>query len=332
MKVSGSILAVKSDYFAYAEILKFAKIDCLHVDIFQDEKEFSVADILRFDDTYPPLDVHLIFESVSDEYIDILNQANVRYLNVQYENLLNKDDVLRISEKFKGNFGIAVTSRTSLDVIDKYIAHISQVLFMCSEPGISGARFDDSNFERIEKVHDKYPSLSLFADGGINNIISKRMEKLGVEMVVSGSYLCKDMGQLGMNAYSLKYMDEQGVNVTRIMVKVNFLPIVTRQASFMEVINTMNHYRMGCVMVAEEENLQGIISDGDIRRGFIQFGQTIFEKDAEEIMNRTPFTVDSSKNIENIYAALLIMRKGIDVVPVVEGGKLLGAVDLRIGM
>ena len=50
MKVSGSILAVKSDYFAYAEILKFEKIDCLHVDFSRDEKEFSVADILRFDD------------------------------------------------------------------------------------------------------------------------------------------------------------------------------------------------------------------------------------------------------------------------------------------
>ncbi len=332
MKVSGSILAVKSDYFEYAKILKFAKIDCLHIDIFQDEKEFSVADTLRFDNSYPPLDVHLIFEYIPDEYIDILNKANVRYLNVQYENLLNKDDILRISDRFSGNFGISVTSGTDLNVIDKYIDNISQVLFMCSEPGISGAEFDNSNFERIESVHDKYPSLSLFADGGINNIISKRMEKLGIDMVVSGSYLCKDMGQLGMNAYSLKYMDEQGVNVTRIMIKVNFLPILTKQASFMEVINTMNHYRMGIVMVADKENLQGIISDGDIRRGFIQFGQTIFEKNAEEIMNSRPYTIDSSKNIEDIYSALLIMRKGIDVVPVVENGKLLGAVDLRIGM
>ncbi len=332
MRVSGSILAVKADYFGYAEILKFAKIDCLHIDIFQEEKDFAVADILRFDDSYPPLDVHLIFESVPNEYIDILNQANVRYLNVQFENLKNKDDILRIAERFKGDFGIAVTSRTSLDVIDKYIDHISQVLFMCSEPGISGAKFDDSNFARIELIHDKYPSLSLFADGGINNIISKKMEKLGVEMVVSGSYLCKDMEQLGMNAYSLKYMNEQGVNVTRIMIKVNFLPIVTGQASFMEVINTMNHYRLGVVMVAEGETLQGIISDGDIRRGYIQFSQSIFEKNAKDIMNASPFTVDSNKNIEDIYAALLIMRKGIDVVPVVENGKLLGAIDLRIGI
>lgn len=332
MRVSGSILAVKTDYFGYAEILKFAKIDCLHIDIFQDEKTFAVADILKFDDSYPPLDVHLIFESVPHEYIDILNQANVRYLNVQYENLINKDDILTISERFKGNFGISITSKTSLDVIDRYIDHISQVLFMCSEPGISGAKFDDSNFARIELCHDKYPSLSLFADGGINNIISKRMEKLGVEMVVSGSYLCKDMEQLGMNAYSLKYMNEQDVNVTRVMIRVNFLPIVTGQASFMDVINTMNHYRLGAVMVVDGETLQGIISDGDIRRGFIKFGQSIFEKKAKDIMNTLPFTVDSGKNIEDIYAALLIMRKGIDVIPVVEDGKLIGAVDLRIGI
>lgn len=331
MKVSGSILAVKTDYFEYAEILKFARIDCLHIDIFQDEKEFSVSDVLKFDNTYPPLDVHLIFETISDEYIDILNQANVRYLSVQYENLADKHCIKRIADNFKGDLGIAITSKTPLEIIDEYINDISQVLFMCSEPGISGARFDDSNYDRIEEIHDKYPSLNLFADGGVNNIIAKQMEKIGVEMVVSGSYLCKDMEQLGNNTYRLKYMDEQSVNVTRVMIKVNFLPIIKKDAAFMDVINVMNHYRLGLVMVVEDDMLLGIIADGDVRRGFVQFGQEIFQRRADEFMNKTPFTVDRSKSIKNIYEALLIMRKGIDVVPVTEGGLLIGAVDLRIG-
>ena len=90
MKVSGSILAVRSDYFEYAKMLKYAKVDCLHVDIFQDEKDFAVDDVLEFDSTYPPLDVHLIFETISYEHIDILNRANVRYLCVQYEKLNDK--------------------------------------------------------------------------------------------------------------------------------------------------------------------------------------------------------------------------------------------------
>lgn len=332
MKISGSILAVRSDYFEYAKMLKYAKVDCLHIDIFQDENNFAIKDLLKFDSTYPPLDVHLIFEAISNEHIDILNRTNVRYLCIQYENLNDKGLIKRIAEKFNGNFGIAITSKTSLKVVDEYINDISQILFMCSEPGISGARFDDSNFERIEKVHDKYPSLSLFADGGVNNIIAKRMEKLGIEMVVSGSYLCKDMEQLGNNAYNLKYINEQNVNVTRMMIKVNFLPTIDRDTSFMDIINIMNHYRLGLVMVVQSRELLGIVTDGDIRRGFLRFGEDIFKKTSVELMNSSPFTVESNKNIEDIYLALLTMRKGIDVVPVIENGQLIGAVDLRMGI
>ena len=216
--------------------------------------------------------------------------------------------------------------------MDEYINDISQILFMCSEPGISGAKFDSSNFKRIEIVHDRYPSLSLFADGGVNNIIGKKMEKLGIEMVVSGSYLCKDMEQLGNNTYSLKYMNEQNVNVTRVMMKINFLPLIDQNATFMEIINVMNHYRLGLVMIVRCGELLGIITDGDIRRGFLRFGEDVFRKKATELMNAEPFMVESNKSMEEIYSILMSMHKGIDVVPVTENGQLIGAVDLRIGM
>ncbi len=332
MKVSGSILAVHSNYFEYAKMLKYAQVDYLHIDIFQDEKDFALNDILNFDSSFLPLDVHLIFNEVTDGQIDVLNKANVHYLSVQYENLNDKCDIKRIAERFNGNFGVAITSKTPVNIVDEYLDNISHVLLMCSEPGISGAKFDDSNYERIKLLHDRYPSLSLFADGGVNNIIGKKMEKLGVEMVVSGSYLCKDMQQLGNNTYRLKYMDEQSVNVTRVMIKANFLPIIDLDASFMDIINVMNHYRLGLVMPVENGELRGVITDGDIRRGYIRFGEEIFRKKAIDLINSDPFTVDSSKSVEDIFSELLTMRKGIDVVPVIENGQLIGAVDLRIGI
>lgn len=332
MKVSGSILAVRTNYLEYARMLKYAKIDYLHIDIFQDEKDFALADILNFDSTYLPLDVHLIFNEITDDQIDILNCANVRYLSVQYENLKDKCIIKHLSEKFNGNLGIAITSKTLVDVVDNYLNDITHVLFMCSEPGISGASFDDSNYERIESLHDRYPSLSLFADGGINNIIGKKMEKLGIEMVVSGSYLCKDMQQLGNNAYSLKYMNEQSVNVTRVMIKYSFLPIIDMNSTFMDIINVMNHYRLGLVMTVKNGKLCGVITDGDIRRGYIRYGEDIFKKKASDLINANPFTIDCNKSVEDIYSELLTMRKGIDVVPVLENGQLIGAVDLRIGI
>ncbi len=332
MKLSGSILAVKSNYFEYAKMLKYANVDCLHIDIFQEGGEFLLEELLKFDDTYLPLDVHLIFEYISENDIEILNKVNVKYLSIQYEILHEKKCLKDIAKLFRGNVGIAITAQTPLSVVDKYIDQISHVLFMCSEPGVSGAKFDESNFARIEMLHNKYPSLELYADGGINDVIGERIGKLGVSMVVSGSYLCKDYSQLGINAYMLKYMNEQNVNVCRKMIRINSLPLLTENAIFTQIINTMNHYRLGTVFIVEGAYLKGIIADGDIRRAFIKFGEKIFKKVAGDIMNAEPFVVSSASKMDDIFEKLSVMRKGIDVIPVIEKDKLIGAIDLKMGV
>lgn len=332
MEVSGSIFAVKSNYTEYAKNLKYAKVDYLHIDIFQDGCQFKLEELLQFDNSYLPLDVHLIFEAISYEDIQILNQANVQYLNLQYETIKDKICIEEISKKFKGNLGIALTSETPLSVIDQNINFISQILFMCSKPGISGAKFDEDNFERIKKIHNKYPTLKLCADGGIDNLIGERMGKLGVSLIVSGSYLCKDLRKLDASAYSLKYLNEKNVNVKRKMLKINLLPLVEENATFTDIINVMNHYRLGLVFVVKNGKLEGIIADGDIRRGFILYEESIFTKQAKDLMNKEPFMIDGKKNMEEVFRLLLTMHKGIDVVPVIENEKLIGAIDLHLGI
>lgn len=332
MKVSGSILAVKDNYEGYARELQVANIDFLHVDIFQEKGEFRIEDLLKFDKSYLPLDVHLIYEKITEKDIEILNRADVRFLNVQYETLENKNTIAEIGKNFNGNFGIAITAKTPIDIIDKYIKVISQVLFMCSEPGISGAKFDECNFERINEVHEKYPSLELYADGGINNKIAERMGKLGISLIVSGSYLSRNIESLNSNAYCLKYLNEENIMVRRNMIGLNALPVLKREASFMQIINIMNEYRLGMVFVVEDNVLKGIIGDGDIRRGFMKYGEEIFKIKAEDLMNRTPFTIESNKTMKELLEKIAQLRKGIDVIPVMEDNKIIGAIDIKIGI
>lgn len=313
-------------------MLKYANVDCIHIDIFQEGGEFQLEEVLNFDDTYLPLDVHLIFEHISEKDIKILNKVNVKYLSIQYEALKEKECIKDLSKFFKGSFGIAITTQTPLQIVDEYIDQISHVLLMCSEPGISGAKFDEKNFARIEMLHDKYPSMEIYADGGIDDVIGEKMGKLGISMVVSGSYLCKDYKRLGTNAYILKYMNEQNVNVCRKMIKVNSLPLLTENARFTQIINKMNHYRLGIVLIVQGTYLKGIIADGDIRRAFIEYGEKIFNKTAEEIMNKEPFVVRSDSKMDDIYEKISVMRKGIDVIPVIEEDKLVGVVDLKMGV
>lgn len=332
MLVSGSILAVSDNYIEYARQLKSSSVDFLHIDIFQDKGDFKLKDLLLFDNSFLPLDVHLIFNDITDEDIDILNSANIDYINIQYETLQNKDIFFSLAGKLNAKLGLAITSRTETSTIDEYIDVIAQVLFMCSEPGISGAKFDRTNLERISEVHNKYPSLFMAADGGIDAALSEIMGQLGISLVVSGSYLCKDFSALSENAYNLKYMNEQNVKIVRNMIRVSKLPIVSANEKFMDVINCMNAYRLGLVFVVENQKLIGIVSDGDIRRKFIEYEESIFGKSASELMNVSPYCADSDCTMMELYKHLSMMFKGIDVVPILDKGRFIGAIDLRIGV
>lgn len=333
MRISGSIFAVKDNYFTYAKNLQYSNVDFLHIDLFQgkEERDFVLEDILKFDEGYLPLDVHLIYHCISDKDIEILNTANVQYLNIQYETLENKDEIEKVSHKFAGSFGIAITDKTGLEIIDKYIDLLSQVLFMCSEPGVSGAKFSECNYERIKRIKEKYPNLQLFADGGINDEISKNMNNLGVQMVVSGSFLAKSIGNMEERVYALKYSNEEKVKVTRNMLPLVKLPLIDKETSFMEIINTMNKYRMGIVFIMENERLLGVIADGDIRRGFLKYQESIFRKNASEIMNEHPFWIDSQKTMQQLFCCLAKTHRGIDIIPVMDKGILIGAVDIHLG-
>lgn len=333
MKISGSILAAKEDYFTYAKSLLYANVDYLHIDIFDGKNKFNLSDILAFDNSYLPLDLHLIYHKITSKDMGILNRANAYYCNIQFETLEDKSCINQLSKEFKGNFGIAITEKTPLSAVDPYIDSIAQILIMCSEPGISGAKFAESNFERIKKLKAKYPNLPVFADGGINEVIAEKMNQLGVDLVVSGSYLSADIALLPNKAYQLRYANEQHVMVTRKMIKPSLLPVIDEKVEFFSIMDTMNHYRLGCVFVtAGNQELTGIISDGDIRRAFIKYGRNIFDVRAAEIVNRTPFTVGENEEMEAVYEKLSSMHKGIDVVPIVQAGKFIGALDLHIGL
>lgn len=191
LEVSASIMASKGDIFEFAKMLRYANIDYLHLDIFQNGSGFKFQDLNIFDNTYLPLDIHLIFETIGVKEIEIINRARPKFVNIQYETLRDKNDIIKILNICDAYLGIAITSATPLNIIDFYADKVSQILVMCSEPGVSGAKFDESNYERIEVLRSKYPSLRLFVDGGIDEKKAEIMRKLGVSVVVSGSYLEK---------------------------------------------------------------------------------------------------------------------------------------------
>jgi arabinose-5-phosphate isomerase len=107
----------------------------------------------------------------------------------------------------------------------------------------------------------------------------------------------------------------------------NQLPKVGPDSSVKEVILEMSSKRLGCTAVVDgNNNLLGIITDGDLRR-MLQ-GNDSFEKlRAVDIMTRKPKTIE--KDEFAVKALHLMQESSITQLAVLEGEKIAGFVHLH---
>ncbi len=334
MKISASLFSVHEDYHEYAMKLKYSKVDMLHIDYLDGvEAPIPIIELENFNKQVDmPLDVHLVVADFTETDIYYLNKAKVKYLSVQYENLDNKDN-LSLLESFHGKWGLAITMDTPLDVLESYINVTNYVLIMCSKPGISGAKFDDRNIDRIETISKLWPDCPIHVDGGIKNINAGIMKQLGVKIIISGSYLAGG-NKIFENVFNLHYENGNGLNAKQIMQPLSHLPIADENAHIIDIIETISKYRLGVVFITDSsDNLLGIISDGDIRKALIQYQQDIFSKRSRDIMNANPYNVTWDDKLSHIMKGLFELNKGINVIPVIrESNQLIGAIDFNRGI
>lgn len=106
----------------------------------------------------------------------------------------------------------------------------------------------------------------------------------------------------------------------------NEVPSVAPDDNIKKVIIEISQKRLGLAAVIENENIIGIITDGDLRR-MMQANDTFTQLTASEIMSKNPKNIDSN---ELAVRALEIMRqKNITGLLVTKDGKYSGVVHLH---
>jgi len=118
------------------------------------------------------------------------------------------------------------------------------------------------------------------------------------------------------------------VRVNDIMHTGNALPVVAMNTGMKEAVVEMTAKRLGAACVVDEDGkLQGIITDGDLRR-LLEESPNPLECTAEEAMTRSPKTV----NAKNLSARALhtMESKNITSLPVIDDdGILIGLVHIH---
>ncbi|ABV74992.1 KpsF protein [Rickettsia akari str. Hartford] len=119
-----------------------------------------------------------------------------------------------------------------------------------------------------------------------------------------------------------------GANLTKIknlMRSGDEIPLVYEDTSFADTIIIMNKKRLGCTLVTDKnQNLIGIITDGDLRR---HINDQIHLKTASSVMTKNPIYISSE--IFAKEALNLMQAKNITNIPIVDDNIIIGIIHIH---
>jgi arabinose-5-phosphate isomerase len=118
------------------------------------------------------------------------------------------------------------------------------------------------------------------------------------------------------------------LSITEVMLTGARLPLVSAGQTMGQAITEMDAKGLGVALVADKKKiLQGLITDGDLRRALRKWGDIRSQK-VKEVMTKAPRTIGPGALASQ--ALELMEHHAITVLPVVdEAGKVLGIVHLH---
>ena len=112
------------------------------------------------------------------------------------------------------------------------------------------------------------------------------------------------------------------------MHKGDELPVVTRDTHIEQVLMVLTHKKMGAVCVTDGDKLEGIITEGDIRRALLHKDK-FFTYSAGDVMTKNPVYVTPGLQAIEALEKMENRESQINVLPVLEDGKLVGIIRIH---
>ena len=195
VSLSASILGCL-DKKIMIESINCSSVDYLHVDVQDGTISNGISKYTEDElkSSKKRLDVHIMAEDVTDlikQYV----QYNPAYITIHCE-IERVKEAIELIKSYGIKVGLAIQVETDIDEIINYLDDIDLVLIMGVELGSSGACFNDvvlSKLEKIVSMKNNYHYV-VSVDGGINDSTVQLLPS-GLDILVSGSYLTKDLNE-----------------------------------------------------------------------------------------------------------------------------------------
>lgn len=113
--------------------------------------------------------------------------------------------------------------------------------------------------------------------------------------------------------------------VDDVMRKTN-LPVLTNRASVKDLISLISQGRLGLVVIMTGKKIEGIITDGDLRRAMEKFGSDLFSKKIKTFMTKNPKCIEAGTML--LEAEQLMTKFKITSLLVTRKGDLAGVIQI----
>lgn len=200
-KVSVSILSNTIKPQVIVDKVNNTNADYIHLDImdnkFVNNKTWSFNEIQKIlKNNTKKLETHLMVNNPL-KYLEDYATLNLEYFIFHYESVKNINEVIENVKKYGLKVGISIKPNTNVNVIFPYLKEIDEVLIMSVEPGASGQSFIYDSLDKIKLLKEEIDKQNLktiiSVDGGINNETGKLCRQAGADMLVSASYIHKNV-------------------------------------------------------------------------------------------------------------------------------------------
>ena len=195
MKISTSILSVKTDLKKAIDDLNQTYTDYIHLDIM--DGIFVSNTTWHVNDIYPslinnqkPLDVHLMVSDVY-KYVDEFSLLRPEYITFHYEAVDDINEMINYIKSKGVKVGLSIKPNTEVEEIYPYLPKVDLVLIMSVNPGLGGQEFMLTTIDKLNTLYnyrnDNGLNFVINVDGGINNNTAKLIRN--ADIIVSGSYI-----------------------------------------------------------------------------------------------------------------------------------------------
>jgi ribulose-phosphate 3-epimerase len=154
-----------------------------------------------------PLDVHLMIEN-ADRYLDAFVEAGASWISVHVEALPH---LQRSVAHLRGRgikAGVALNPGTPLGAIEEILPELDYVLVMSVNPGFGGQSFIERALDKLSRARQlleaRNPACELEVDGGVKLANAAQVAQAGATVVVAGSFVYAEGGEVGANISALR--------------------------------------------------------------------------------------------------------------------------------